>query len=47
MAIMNIINGKNTILDFLENAIAEKDYKRALYIIRLIKKAKHAKMSKT
>ena len=47
MSIMNIINGKNTILDFLENAIAEKDYVRALYIIRLIIKAKKAKLSKT
>ena len=47
MSIMNIINGKNTILDFLENAIAKKDYVRALYIIRLIIKAKKAKLSKT
>lgn len=44
---MNIINGKNTVLDFLEDAIAKKEYERALYILRLIIKAKNAKMSKT
>jgi len=47
MAIMNIINGKNSILDFLEDAINKKEYERALYIITLIIKAKKARMSKT
>jgi hypothetical protein len=47
MAIMNIINGKNSVLDFFEDALQKKEYDRALYILRLIIKAKEAKISKT
>lgn len=47
MAIMNIINGKNSVLDFFEDALHKKEYDRALYILRLIIKAKNAKIPKT
>ena len=47
IAIMNILNGKNTVLDFLEDALIKKEYKRALYILTLIIKAKKARVSKT
>ena len=40
MAIMNILNGKNTVLDFFKDAINKKEYARAYYILTLILKAK-------
>jgi len=43
MAIMNILNGKNTVLDFLKDAIDKKEYARAYYILTLILKAKENK----
>jgi hypothetical protein len=43
MAIMNILNGKNTVLDFLKDAINKKEYARAYYILTLILKAKEHK----
>ena len=33
---MNILNGKNTVLDFLKDAINKKEYARAYYILTLI-----------
>jgi len=43
MAIMNILNGKNSILDFFKDAINKKEYARAYYILTLILKAKENK----
>ena len=36
MAIMNVLNGKNTVLDFFKDAINKKEYARAYYILTLI-----------
>ena len=43
IAIMNILNGKNTVLDFFKDAINKKEYARAYYILTLILKAKENK----
>ena len=43
MAIMNILKGKNTVLDFFKDAINKKEYARAYYILTLILKAKENK----